>query len=315
MSDHLQQTERHVGRAEGAWRRVFVVTASYVLIGACLSSMSVAAMANEPTADPLHAAPLPADDLTPARLLDDLESTGREKQARLNRIRLQLQKLAEASRSTAPAGGPAVPPAPPPPPPPLDEFPPAPQLETNVHEARGPLTDPHAVPAPPDERHTPDHSTTPTARLVEHHSSAARDAGEKLIAPADGHANPLPHATETLAGASIDRIALADSLFGNGQSDLALQAYGSIDLLKQPVADRYWIEYQIANCHRRLGNLAEAQQRYRRLAGLVDAGWCAAHARWWLDALNTRETLQRDLSTISATLETVEEQLNAKPKQ
>jgi hypothetical protein len=300
MTDHRRSTEQHQHRASGPSRRWFVITIRSALLTACINAFGVDVMADEPATDP-------ASDLTPARLIDDLESTGREKQARLNRIRLQLQKLADAQRSNPPAAA-AVPP---PEPVPHQEPPPVPQLDAHVAHPAPPQPDAHAVPVPPEE-HGPEHHGNPAHKHDETHAPAEHDAGSEHVAPVDG---PSAQATETLVGASIDRMALADSLFGNGQSDLALQAYSSIELLKQPVADRYWIEYQIANCHRRLGNLAEAEQRYRRLAGLVDAGWCAVHARWWLDALSTRAALQHDLDAIRTSLKTVENQLNAQSQQ
>jgi hypothetical protein len=164
---------------------------------------------------------------------------------------------------------------------------------------------------PPDEGavHSPD------APGDEHHAPAATDPA---AAPDGEHGatttGELPaQSAEAVTGTRINRLALADSLFATGQSDLALQAYSSIELSKLAAVDRYWIEYQIANCHRRLGDRTEAEQRYRKLAGLVDGGWCAAHARWWLDALATRTTLERDLGQIRLSLQTIEEQLNAQP--
>jgi hypothetical protein len=221
-------------------------------------------------------------EFTPSVLLDELESTARAKQARMERLRQQLLRLGEASRQAAAAQA-QCPPGPPP---------------ANVDPSHAP----GEAPTPPADGQT---------------DVAASDAG---AAAHDGHAfapgdelAPVAVSTEAVPGTQIDRLALGDSLFATGQSDLALQAYSSIELKRLPAVDRYWIEYQIANCHRRLGNRAEAEQRYRRLAGLVDGGWCAAHARWWLDAMSTRTSLERDLEQVRMSLRTIEEQLNAKP--
>jgi len=259
-------------------------------LAACVLCTAVAGRANEPAAAERSAATASAD-LTPALLLDDLETGSREKQARLLRLRLQLQRLTEESRrireSTMPpeiARDAAT----------VDP-PPAPGIDTHP---TAPPPDAHAVPQPPDE--DPPQPTEPAG------DQQGAQAAPTMAAAAS-------HATETVVGASINRLALGDSLFGTGQTDLALQAYKNIELIKIAAADRYWIEYQIANCHRRLGDIPEAQLRYRKLAGLVDAGWCAAHARWWLDALDTRAELQRDLQTVRNSLKAIEEQLNAEP--
>jgi hypothetical protein len=220
-------------------------------------------------------------------LLDDLESTAREKQALMERLRQQLLKLAEHTRK--PAHPPADRPAP-------------------------STADPHAVPSPPED-HGPEappgpdagHSPPEPAPHGQPARGEAANAGEALDSTT--HDEPPAPVSADLPGTRINRLALADSLFGSGQIELALQAYNSIELTRLAAADRYWIEYQIANCHRRLGDSPESERRYRRLAGAVDGGWCAAHARWWLDAISTRTALQRDLQTIQKTLQTINEQL------
>jgi hypothetical protein len=256
---------------------------------ACMFGTARTGRAEEPT-DPGHASGTANGDMTPSVLLDDLETGAREKQARLLKMRLQLQRLAEESRrarerATPPeVADPVVPP------------PPAADLEPLLPDLAP--SDPFLVPDPPVEE-----PPLPAEPPGDEHGHTA--------SPPENHAASQP--TETVVGASINRLALGDSLFGTGQTELALQAYDNIELTKVATADRYWIEYQIANCHRRLGNIPEAQKRYRKLAGLVDAGWCAGHSRWWLDALATRGELQKNLETVKTSLKSIEEQLNAKP--
>jgi hypothetical protein len=251
---------------------------------------------DEPTAAE-QAPTASAGDLTPAVLLDDLETGSREKQARLVRLRMSLQRLSEESRRMR-EQPPAQSTPPTPPAPGLDE-PPQPAADADLEPLMPELSpsDPHVVPEPPTDEHV-------------HPAGDAHGHGTAPPAP-----EPTSSTSETVVGTSINRLALGDSLFGTGQTELALQAYSSIELNRLTASDRYWIEYQIANCHRRLGNIPEAQTRYRKLAGLVDAGWCAGHAKWWLDALNTRAALQRDLVAVKNSLKSMEEQLNAKPSQ
>lgn len=265
-----------------------------LLVAACVLLVTFPCAASDPVVPESAGV-----DLTPARLLDDIESTAREKQERLLQLRQRLQRLTEESRRAAQLQADAA-------------------TDDPAHAAPESPPDPHAVPQPPDE--DPSHPPEPADSGHDHplaaDGSAVHDAaGEHALPPDSNHPPVTTHATETVVGSSINRLALGDSLFGTDQTDLALQAYQGLDLTKLPPSDRYWVEYQLANCHRRLGDIPEAQQRYRRLAGLVDAGWCASHSRWWLDALNTRTTLERDLAAVKTSMKSIEEQLNAEPAQ
>lgn len=285
-------------------RGAFRLTRSVIAGCACALFFASIGPAQDLTGRPDEDAPLPAEaqSLTPSVLLDDLDSTGRQKQALMERLRQQLLQLAEQRRATA--GPRRNPPSPEPP-------------EQTPHQS-----DSHAVPTPPDEPgfpgvdpfHTEHGDHDPGHPAESHHGSAPNP--EHTLAPPqlEEHraADPAAHGHNKPAevpGTRINRLALGDSLFASGQSELALQAYKNIETTRLPATDRHWIAYQIANCHRRLGDIPEAERRYRRLAGAVDGGWCAAHARWWLDALATRTALQRDLSAIQGTLKTINEQL------
>ncbi|MFO1093774.1 MAG: hypothetical protein U0992_10755 [Planctomycetaceae bacterium] len=256
------------------------------LLLACLSVVA---------ADPAVSVPPAAGtELTPSMLLDELQQTAKAKQARLTQLRQQMQRLREESRrAKSEPDSSAVPP-------PAD------------HEAAPPEPVESTPPAPHAE---PGNLLPPGAEALlggEHDLTTATEpiAPHAVQAPSE-HGVEGEHASEIVVGTSINRLSLGDSLFATGQTELALQAYDAIDAVKLPTTERYWVQYQLANCHRRLGNIPEAEQRYRRLAELVDGGWCAAHARWWLDALETRTEMQRDLNAIRETLKTVEEQLNA----
>jgi len=302
MSEHLPNNHQNACRQRDTRRplrdrRRAAGLLFSTLCGAALTcsaaGIALAGNTDEPAVAE-QAAAAGTGDMTPAVLLDDLETGSREKQARLVRLRTQLQRLSEESRRIR-----EQPPIPQAPPTPGLEEPPQPAADADLEPLMPELapSDPHVVPEPPGDVHAP---------------PAGDGHGHGTAPPAP---EPTSGTSETVVGTSINRLALGDSLFGTGQTELALQAYSSIELNKLTASDRYWIEYQIANCHRRLGNIPEAQTRYRKLAGLVDAGWCAGHAKWWLDALNTRASLQRDLVAVKNSLKSMEEQLNAKPSQ
>ena len=108
---------------------------------------------------------------------------------------------------------------------------------------------------------------------------------------------------------------MADNLFATGDASLALPIYEQIDTTGMATADSYWIEYQIASCHRRLRNDSEAEKRYRRLAGLSDGGWYSIQAKWWLDTLSARQALEADLQQITGTVQMLEQEIHAQPAQ
>jgi hypothetical protein len=124
--------------------------------------------------------------------------------------------------------------------------------------------------------------------------------------PHDGHRDPtekIPARTTTASsrGAVIDSLSLADSLFGADEIAQALQVYQTLSPEKLPAADRTWVRYQIASCHRRLGNVGASEQGYRELAGSSDER-IAAQARWWLDALDKRKRLENSLKGVNEAL-------------
>ena len=127
-------------------------------------------------------------------------------------------------------------------------------------------------------------------------------------APALAEMFPIP-----VVDGPIDRLALADSLFATNEIEFALQMYEQVDRQQVTPDDQQWIDYQLAGCHRRLGNIAEAEQRYRRLAGMTDGGWYTSQSRWWLDAITARKALEADLLRVTTTIQSMEQQINAAP--
>ena len=73
-------------------------------------------------------------------------------------------------------------------------------------------------------------------------------------------------------------------------------------MYKQTVAtdltaqQHFWVEYQTANCLRRLDKSTEAAQLYRRLADHPEAGWLSQQARWWVETLGKIRSLEQVLA-------------------
>jgi hypothetical protein len=166
-----------------------------------------------------------------------------------------------------------------------------------------PPVEPDPPPALPDAESPASEGSEPPA-----HAPLPAEVAERVPTPSDSSSELLP---EALVDGPVDRVALADSLFASGEVEFALQAYQQVDAHTLTVEDRLWIEYQLASCHRRLKNYAEAEKRYRSLAGLAEGGPYATQSRWWLDAITARRSLEADLQRVSETIQSLEQQSHA----
>ncbi len=108
----------------------------------------------------------------------------------------------------------------------------------------------------------------------------------------------------------IDRLALANNLYAIREFVLSLELYEQIDQTSLSPEDRFWIEYQIAGCLRRLKRTADAQQRYRRLAGQPDAGWLHELSRWWLERMVMRNELENEMRQFDTVIAKLRENQN-----
>lgn len=106
---------------------------------------------------------------------------------------------------------------------------------------------------------------------------------------------PVP---EIITESAVDRVALADSLFGSDQFEIALKLYLELNATRHDPATRMWIRYQVAACSRRLHNYDQARKYYRIVAGDKSDSLYPKLARWWLDVIQRRisyESQQEDL--------------------
>lgn len=93
----------------------------------------------------------------------------------------------------------------------------------------------------------------------------------------------------------IDRLGLANNLFAVGEYPLALEMYEQTTGPELSSQQKFWVQYQLANCLRRLGNPAEASNRYRKLASQPEAGWLSQQAHWWVETLENMRVLEKAL--------------------
>ncbi len=129
-----------------------------------------------------------------------------------------------------------------------------------------------------------------------------------------GQAVDLLKGTAAIVDGPIDRLALANNLYATGQLVLALEMYEQIDQSAVSPQDRYWIEYQMACCLRKLKRIPEAQSRFRRLAAQPEAGVLNEMSRWWLDRIADRAALEADIQRFQKVMDTIREAQNVQSR-
>lgn len=120
--------------------------------------------------------------------------------------------------------------------------------------------------------------------------------------------SPLTLPSELLDQA-IDRQRMGNNLYAIGAYELALMNYEM--MLRQPLPplEAQWVQFQVANCQRHLGDLAQAQKAYRRVAGETSEEGLGQLSRWWLKELDDREQLQRRVAELDQIIKTLEQEV------
>lgn len=119
----------------------------------------------------------------------------------------------------------------------------------------------------------------------------------------DGHETPAPHDAHLTAGSisdPIDRVSLGNNLYALGEYPAAHKAYLSVNPEELTAEQQIWTEYQIANCLRRMGENAEASNRFRKIAGQPEAGWLSERAAWWVGVLEQMRRAETALTSEAA---------------
>lgn len=205
-----------------------------------------------------------------------------------------------------------------------DSTPPKQQLPTQaatadeIHHETGHPTDGGPESAQPTidislplPKQMPPAATTET--LPETSPAAATEASDEAAsaASADGH-DPVAGIDVQPADVDgpVDRMALATSLFGTQSYRECLQVIDAIDRNSISVPNQDWCEYLSACCYRKLNDLPEAESTYRKLLGHTQVNWMADSARWWLDHLEDRKTMEGNLQRLKANLDAWEKEID-----
>ena len=165
-------------------------------------------------------------------------------------------------------------------------IPPVPAAEIHGHDA---------ATSSAEDSHTAiqqDHAPQALAEHADTQITANHDAGQ--VEHSSSPHSALPD--NTVVDGPIDRLGLANNLFAVGEYPLALEMYQQTDVKSLTSHQHFWVEYQTANCLRRLGKGAEASIRYRRLAEQPEAGWLSQQASWWVETLEKIRILEKTLA-------------------
>ncbi len=177
------------------------------------------------------------------------------------------------------------------------------QIDVVLGLLRSTTDSPQAGPAPPrasppDSPNEKGESSRDTSSDVARSPARAQDASRKVPIP------PSNNTTNTAEPA--ERLSLADNLFGAGDIALALEIYRGLQSENLDAAEVRWVNYQVASCQRRIGNVSTAEQTYREVASASDDDLASANARWWLDSIGRRKRLQNGLVGLDQAIRTME---------
>ncbi len=153
---------------------------------------------------------------------------------------------------------------------------------------------------PSDDSKSTQNSNDPNARTFDQKTQPEENAADENISEKSPQAPIEPSANASLTekvvvDGPIDRLGLANNLFAVGEYPLALEMYEQTTGPELSSQQQFWVQYQLANCLRRLGNPAEASNRYRKLASQPEAGWLSQHAHWWVETLESMRILEKAL--------------------
>jgi hypothetical protein len=169
------------------------------------------------------------------------------------------------------------------------------RLEMQLLQLRASQAAAAELPAPHADQPAPEPAEEPRPNDAE--AAASPSAPPAAVSDPESHVTPNASMMENMVvDGPIDRLGLANNLFAVGQYPLALEMYQQASTEILPAHQAFWVEYQTANCIRRLGRPGEASLRYRKLASKPEAGWLSRQAQWWCETLEKIRVLESTLA-------------------
>ena len=187
---------------------------------------------------------------------------------------------------------------------------PSPQPVLPPEPAIQPALEPESEPEPalqPRDESPPPESSRPLPDAPAQVKPIPTPATSNVFPGREGSPLTLP---SELLDQAIDRQRMGNNLYAIGAYELALINYEK--MLQQPLdsVEAQWVQFQVANCQRHLGQTTEAQKAYRRVSGETSEEWLGQLSRWWLKELDDREQLQRRVAELDQIIKTLDQELN-----
>lgn len=113
---------------------------------------------------------------------------------------------------------------------------------------------------------------------------------------------PPPKKVETTPPIVVDEIQAAMNRFRDNDIETAKRTFQLIDPTTLSNEDRAFVRYMLACCHRRLGNISEAETLYREVANSPDDEFFANCAIWQLSLIRSEKELQTQLEQLRSRL-------------
>ena len=124
--------------------------------------------------------------------------------------------------------------------------------------------------------------------------------GPPLYPPAypPGGVTPPKPKTDATPGVMVDEIRAAMNRFRDNDFETARRTFRLIDPALLGNEDRAFVRYMLACCHRRLGNLTDAETIYREVANSPDDEFLASCAVWQLSLIRSEKELLAQLEQL-----------------
>ena len=148
-------------------------------------------------------------------------------------------------------------------------------------------TDPN-LPAPAGQGLAP---SDPSAAI----GPAQNEMGNGEVQPEDITPNLQ---TTTVLDQPPDQLAVADNMFYSGEYEMAQEFYRTALAQAPPGQSQIWIRFQLASCLKRTGEIGEAKQLLREIAGTQGAEEISENASWCVDIADRKQKLQENLLLI-----------------
>ena len=179
---------------------------------------------------------------------------------------------------------------------------------TDDANAPAPSAEIESDPAPADQGQTEGIDAAPATEVdPETDAAVTLDESNVQSGPSTADTAELPTPAPIVTG-EIDRLGLADSLFAAGDMRRALGVYAQLANTDLSVSQQRWVAYQHACCLRKMGQLSEAERRYRLIVTEHPTHWLSDVCRWWLVHLDDQRRLTANSDKLRQILAALEQE-------